>query len=80
MVSFFFHAKGSEELNWRHASEKKSKEMDISLRQNRALKADTQGRDATGVVHSLCVLLLSDDTSTVVREGALLCQGAAWAV
>jgi hypothetical protein len=32
-----------------------------------------------GVVHSLCVLSLSDNASTVVSEGALLCRGAAWA-
>src|SRR6516162_7299520 len=36
MVSFFFHVKGSEECNWRHVSQKISKEMEISLRRNRA--------------------------------------------
>jgi hypothetical protein len=32
--------------------------MHISLRKKGALKAEIQGRDATGVVHSLCVLSL----------------------
>jgi hypothetical protein len=36
MEGFFFHAKGGQELNWRHVGQKKSQEMDISLRQNGA--------------------------------------------
>jgi hypothetical protein len=41
MVSFFFHAKGRQEVNWRHVSQKRSKEMEISLRHNRALNVNT---------------------------------------
>src|SRR5215510_13974752 len=43
--------------------------METIDRKKGALKAETQGRDATGVVHSWCVLLLSDNASTVVRAG-----------
>jgi hypothetical protein len=30
---FFLHTKGGEEFNWRHVSQKKAQEMEISLRQ-----------------------------------------------
>src|SRR5690242_10858945 len=53
-----FQKKGSEGFSGRNGIQKKPKEMDISLRQNPALKANTQGREATAVVHSLCVLSL----------------------
>src|SRR5262245_42014197 len=51
-----FQKKGCLVFSWMDTIQKKPQEMEISLRKNGALKAETQGRDAAGVVHSLCVL------------------------
>src|SRR5262245_5733809 len=71
--------KGSDRFSRRDSVQKKPEERERYDRKNGALKAETQGRDATGIVHSWCVLLLRVHASTVVSAGARLCRGGAWA-